>query len=113
MKGTDRYQVEGVTCMCGGDRLTVVNMSVGGLFLASDGMPPPTGQDLPLEVLLPGRAQGLTVTARVSWINERENPRLPRLPPGFGVKIVRVGFREKMELLHFLREMDPVSLRRR
>ena len=112
MKGSDRYTVDGVTCLFGGRRLDVVNMSVGGLYVSLDDHPPPLGQVVALDVFLPGRPQGLPVTGRVSWINEREQPRLPRLPPGFGVKIQRVGFKEKMELLHFLRDMNPVALRR-
>jgi hypothetical protein len=113
MKGTDRYVVEGVSCGVGGERLRVVNMSVGGLFVATNGPVPPLGQSMVIEVYLPGRERGLSVTACISWINEKVNPRLPRLPAGFGVKIQRVGFKEKMELLHFLRDMDPVALRKR
>jgi Tfp pilus assembly protein PilZ len=113
MKGTDRYIVEGVSVQVGGERLRVVNMSVGGLFVATEGPVPPLGHSMAIDVFLPGRERGLSVTAAVTWVNEKVNPRLPRLPPGFGVKIQRVGFKEKMELLHYLRDMDPVALRKR
>lgn len=109
MKGTDRYRVEGVVCRLSERPLPVVNLSVGGLFVASE-TPPPVGQSVTFDVSLPGRTVALV--GQIAWINERVNPRVKALPPGFGIKIVRIAFPDKMALLAFLRETDPSALRK-
>ncbi len=111
MKGTDRYRVNGVSCRLGERQLEVVNVSVGGLFVAC-GEPPLPGAALDLEMSLPGR-RPLRASGIVTWLNEREAPRVRALPAGFGVKITRIGFSEKMALLSFLKDADPHLQRRR
>jgi Tfp pilus assembly protein PilZ len=110
MKGNDRYRVDNVSCRLGDRRYEIVNLSVGGLFVACE-EPPPAGQSVSLEVRLP-RHEDLTIVGLVSWVNEREKPRVEVLPPGFGIKIVRIAFADKMALLAFLREVDPSALRK-
>jgi len=109
MNGTDRYRVRGVSCRLGDHRVDIVNISVGGMFVACDA-PLTKGQGVSLELSLPHRA--LSIVGQVSWTNERNMPKVKDLPPGFGVKIVRMDFVDKMALLGFLREVDPSALRR-
>lgn len=110
VKGVDRYRTQGVSCRIGDRSLMVVNLSVGGLFVASN-EPLPRGQGVALELLLPERGV-VRLVGLVAWVNERENPRVKDLPPGFGIKIVRIGFGEKMALLAHLRNTHPGALRR-
>jgi Tfp pilus assembly protein PilZ len=102
MKGNDRYQIPGLTCTIDGNALPVVNLSVGGFFVESS------------EPLLLGRTvtavlgvrdgMAFEVTAKVAWINCTVRPRVPHLPPGFGLKIQRMRFRDRMEVLRVLGE---------
>lgn len=110
MKGVDRYRVRGVSCRVGDRRFEVVNLSVGGFFVATD-EPLPKGESVRIELSFP-RCEDVPVLGQVAWINERAAPQVKALPSGFGVKIVRISFVEKMALLAFLREVNPAALRR-
>ncbi|HET7290900.1 MAG TPA: PilZ domain-containing protein [Vicinamibacteria bacterium] len=111
MKGTDRYHVDGVLCRLDDRALRVVNMSVGGFFVEC-AEPLPRGTSARFELRLPdGRA--LSMTGLVTWINEPSAPRKAYLPPGFGVKIQRIAFPDKMTLLALLRESPPEAMRQR
>lgn len=110
MKGTDRYRVDGVSCRVDERLLKVVNLSVGGFFVETE-EPLPLGVSLNLELALPRRPP-VRMVGLVAWINHRDKPRNKHLPPGFGIKILRISFAEKMALLAALREADPSALRR-
>jgi Tfp pilus assembly protein PilZ len=100
MKGNDRYQIPGLTCTIDRRTLPVVNLSVGGVFVEST-EPLPLGQTV---TALLGVRDGVAfeVTAKVVWINEEVRPRVAHLPPGFGLKIQRMRFRDRMEILRVL-----------
>jgi hypothetical protein len=113
MKGTDRYRVQGVFCRLDGardDTFDVVNLSVGGLFVACVGAPS-RGTPLKLELSLPGGGR-IRIVGSVAWVNDPERMRSPELPAGFGIRISRISFADKMALLKFLRDVDPARLRR-
>lgn len=110
MKGSDRYHVGGVTCRLGDRQFEVVNLSVGGFFVSSDD-PPVPGLSATFELVLP-RRPSVKLVGRITWINQSNAPRRRDLPAGFGVKIERIAFPDKMGLLALLRESDPSALRR-
>lgn len=101
MKASERYLVEDVSCELNGKQMAVANLSVGGLFVASDD-PPIQGQVVALEIRLQGR-EPFVVHGQVSWINAPDQPKAPGLPQGFGVKITRVAFPDKLAILDFLK----------
>ena len=103
MKATDRYIVAGVTCAYDGVELPVANLSVGGFFAVSDRRPP-MDQVLSVELRLgPGRS--FPVLGKVTWWNDREAGPNLELPPGFGVKIMRVAFPDKLAILDVLKRL--------
>ena len=105
MKSTDRFLVEGVTCVVHGRPVPVVNISVGGLVAATSS-PPPLGELLELEVTLKDRPP-FRVLGKVIWINEAQKPRAPRLPRGFGFKITRIALPDKLAIVDFLKRSAP------
>jgi len=105
LKSTDRFLVEGVTCVVHGRAVPVVNISVGGLFAATSG-PPPLGELLDLEVTIKGRPP-FRVMGKVIWINEAQKPRAPGLPRGFGFKITRIALPDKFAIVDFLKRSAP------
>ena len=98
----DRYQIPGLTCTIDGEARPVVNLSVGGLFVES-GEPLLLGQSV-TALLRVGEGVAFEVTAKVIWINDKARPRVGHLPPGFGMKILRMRFRDRMEILRVLGE---------
>jgi len=111
MKGSDRYYIEGVSCRYDGKPLPVANLSVSGLFAATD-RPPGPGEVVSLEVLLAGK-RPFAVLGTVAWINRNGSKRAGHLPPGFGVKITRIAFADKLAILHVLQHCDPRKQRPR
>lgn len=109
MKGSDRFLVGGVNCVLEGRSLPVANLSVGGLFVATD-LPLQVGQLIEMEVALQGR-EPFRVLARVSWYNDPEAPKAPDLPPGFGVQIMRIGLADKLAIVDLLKRTPPAALR--
>ena len=103
MKGTDRYFVDGVTCRLQGQAMPVANMSVSGLFAATDHTLP-TGQVVELELQIGERAP-FNVLARVTWVNDPAAPRAPQLPQGFGVQITRIALPDKLAIVDLLKRM--------
>jgi hypothetical protein len=103
MKGSDRYFVNGVVCRLEGRDLRVANMSVSGLFAASE-QPLPVGQVVELELQL-GERPPFTALARVTWINDPAAPRAPDLPQGFGVQITRIALPDKLAIVELLKRM--------
>lgn len=109
MKGTDRFIVEGVVCTLHGNPLPVANLSVGGLFAATES-PPARGELLELDLALKGRPP-FRVTGKVMWINEPKAPRARDLPRGFGFKIQRIALPDKIALVDFLKRASPKTLK--
>lgn len=112
MKSTDRFEVSGAWCHIGQTRVPISNLSVGGFFVA--GVPPPLpGQELQFQLELPGRAP-FAVQGRVSWVNDPRQRQASRLPAGFGVKITRIQFPDKLALIDAIKRAGlPASLRER
>jgi PilZ domain-containing protein len=111
MKGSDRYRLAGVSCRVGEHVWRVVNLSVGGFFVEAR-EPLPRGQTAHFELALPG-GRSVAMTGLVTWVNEPSAPIKPETPAGFGVKIHRIAFPDKMTLLTVLREATPASMRAR
>lgn len=111
MKGSDRYYIDGITCRYDGQPMPVANLSVSGLFAATERLPRP-GDVVTLDVLLRGK-EPFSVMGRVAWINGTESKVAEYLPTGFGVKITRIAFADKLAILHVLQESDPRNQRAR
>jgi Tfp pilus assembly protein PilZ len=101
VKPSERYFVDGVTCRLRGDGMPVANLSVGGLFAATE-RPPLLGQVVKLELEL-GERQTYEVVGTVTWINEREAPKAPALPQGFGVRLTQIGLPAKLAIVNVLK----------
>ena len=102
MKASDRYFVNGVTCIMGDHEMRVANLSVGGLFAATDDDPPMEGQFVSLQLRL-GPRPPFTVQGKVTWINQPSNPKAHDLPKGFGIKITKIEFPDKLAILDMLK----------
>ena len=87
-------------CMLDGEGLRIKNLSLGGFFVATD-RPLILGQIVALRVLVAERE--IPVVGKVAWVNERDAPRQPALPPGFGVAITRIDLSDKLALVEILR----------
>jgi len=101
VKATDRFFLDGVTCLMDGRRMPVSNLSLGGFFAAT-AQPPMKGQVLALGLDLPG-APPIRVTARVTWINDVGGSGPNALPEGFGVKITEIDLAGKLALVGLLK----------
>ena len=104
MKGSDRYFIDGVLCRFDGEPLQVTNLSVGGFFAACD-RPPAKGQVVALELVLQGH-DPFPVLGTVTWTNNGNKPK-GNFPRGFGVKITRIAFLDKLAILNVLKQTDP------
>jgi hypothetical protein len=107
MRSNERVNVDGARARTWNTDCPIINASSAGLFLAS-GSPPPIGQTLTLDLALEN-AGPISVTARVIWINDSVHPGAQHLPPGFGVRIQRMGLAEKLALIRFLRVQRPAT----
>jgi hypothetical protein len=105
VKASDRYAVEGVTCRLEGRVLPVTNLSVSGLFVASD-RPPLSGQAVSLELVFDGKPT-FSIVGTVTWVNTAIDPKAPELPPGFGVRIASIPLPAKLAILDALRRARP------
>jgi Tfp pilus assembly protein PilZ len=110
MKASDRYFVKDVTCSLNGNAMPVANLSVGGLFAGTD-QPPMMGQVVELELTLLGHPP-FRLFAQVTWINDPVKPKAPDLPLGFGVKITRIAFPDKLAILNLLKRARLPNPRR-
>jgi hypothetical protein len=111
VKSGDRFFVQGVICEYDGQRLPVANVSVGGLFVATE-MQLLVGQVLELQLALQGR-EPFRVLARVSWFNDPASPKAPDLPQGFGIQITRIGLADKLAIVDVLKRTPPAAMRER
>jgi hypothetical protein len=53
------------------------------------------------------------VVARVTWVNVPPEMQANELPPGFGVKIMKIALGDKVALLDFLKRADARGVARR
>jgi Tfp pilus assembly protein PilZ len=97
----ERLFVDGVTARLEGDGLRVANLSLGGLFAATD-RPPLLGQVVKLELDVDDRGP-YEVLGRVTWVNEGHAPKAPDLPKGFGVRITQIGLPAKLAIVNALK----------
>lgn len=104
MKSRDRIALDSARCVLDGEPLAVANLSLGGFFVASE-RPLIAGQIVSLWLLVGGRE--IPLFGKVAWVNEREAPRHPSLPPGFGVSITRIELADKVALVEILRRASP------
>lgn len=102
MKAAERYFIDGVSCVLSGRVMPVANLSVGGLFAATGDEPPMLGQLVALELSLKGRAS-FPLLGKVTWINDPARPKAPDLPQGFGIKITKIAFPDKLAILDLLK----------
>ena len=100
MRSKDRITLEDARCLLDGESLDVANLSLGGFFVAS-GKPLIVGQVVALRLQVAGR--DIPLFGKVAWVNERDAPRQPSLPPGFGVSITRIELPDKVALVEILR----------
>jgi Tfp pilus assembly protein PilZ len=114
MKATDRHFVEEVSCVLEGahEVMRVANLSVGGLFAATQS-PPAVGEAVTIELRLP--KHNCWLVGQVTWINEPNNPINPTLPEGFGMMFARVPPGDQAVIRGILRQseimMSPSSAR--
>ena len=101
MKASDRFFVDGITCVLDAQRMPVANLSLGGFFAATRN-PPMKGQVLALDLALPGHPP-IRVVGSVTWINDPQKPRARDLPEGFGVKITEIGLAGKLAIVGLLK----------
>jgi len=104
MKASDRFFVDGVRCRVLGSELPVANLSVGGFYVACE-QTPILGQIVDLEMTL-GERPPFKASGRVTWVNN--DPQLPQaseLPRGFGIKIIRIDFQDKLAIVDFLKRI--------
>ena len=109
MKASDRYAVSHVTCELSGQTLSVLNLSVGGFFIATD-RPPVLAQLVELSMRLPDR-EPFKVVGKVSWVNRDERGTPGELPGGSGIKITRIDFPNKLAIVDYLKRSQSVTPR--
>jgi Tfp pilus assembly protein PilZ len=100
MRSKDRIALEDARCLLDGESLEVANLSLGGFFVATE-KPLISGQVLALRLQVAGR--DIALFGKVAWVNEKDAPRRPGLPPGFGVAITRIELPDKVALVEILR----------
>jgi hypothetical protein len=109
MKAADRFFVDGVSCVFDGQQLSVANLSMGGLFAATD-RPPALGQVVRLDLTL-GKRAPFPVVGRVTWVNDPADSRAPGMPRGFGIKITEIAFPDKLAIVHLLKRSPARTAR--
>lgn len=100
MRSKDRIALDDARCVLDGESLAVANLSLGGFFVATD-KPLIAGQVVALRLQVAGR--DIPLFGKVAWVNEKDAPRQPGLPAGFGVAITRIELPDKVALVEILR----------
>ena len=85
-----------------------VDLSTGGLYVKTDS-PLPLDENLTLRFTLPDQKGMVTCKARVAWVNPKQNPRKPELPPGMGIQFVELSLEDMKSIRRFLEhnELEP------
>lgn len=85
-----------------------VDLSSGGLYVKTD-FPLTAGESLTLRFTLPDQKGMVSCKARVAWVNQKEKPRKPDLPPGMGIQFVELSLEDMKSIRRFLEhnELEP------
>jgi len=85
-----------------------LDLSTGGLYLKTES-PLPVDESLTLRFTLPDQKGMVTCKARVAWVNPKQNPRKPDLPPGMGIQFVELSLDDMKMIRRFLEhnELEP------
>lgn len=85
-----------------------VDLSTGGVYVKTD-FPLPVDEALTLRFTLPEQQRMVSCKARVAWVNARENPRKPLLPPGMGIQFLDMSLEDVKAIRRFLEhnELEP------
>lgn len=85
-----------------------VDLSAGGLYVKTD-FPLPVDESLTLRFTLPDQQRMVSCQARVAWVNPKDNPRKPGLPPGMGIQFVELSLEDMKSIRRFLEhnELEP------
>lgn len=82
-----------------------VDLSAGGLYVKTD-FHLPVDESLTLRFTLPDQKRMVSCKARVAWVNPKENPRKPQLPPGMGIQFVELSLDDVKAIRRFLEHND-------
>jgi uncharacterized protein (TIGR02266 family) len=87
-----------------------VDMSSGGLFLKTE-TPFSVDDSLVLSFTLPDVNKIVTCRAKVAWVNFKDEPRKPELPPGIGLRFVDPSpeYLESIQSLLKHNGVEPIS----
>ncbi len=107
MRSTDRYVLEGIRANLNGHKVTVADVSVGGLFLATR-RPPLPGTALVIELAIEGHPP-FEIGGSVVWVNASPGLRAQRLPEGFGFQIRKIALIDKLALVNRLRLAEAIG----
>lgn len=111
MKSSDRFsshEIRAVCCCCG-RKLDVINVSLGGLFVASE-IRPRVGESMTIELRI-GTQAPFRIQGQVAWVNEGKTLPAPELPLGYGVRIHEIDMVAKLALLNYLRHVGDNQVR--
>jgi Tfp pilus assembly protein PilZ len=87
--------------------MSVVDVSVGGLFVATQ-CPPFPGTALVLKLVIHGLPP-FEIGGSVVWVNASPSRRAERLPEGFGFQIRKIALIDKLALVNRLRLAETVG----
>mgnify|MGYP000141284203 FL=1 len=82
-----------------------VDLSAGGLYVRTD-FPLDVDESLTLRLTLPGQQGMVSCKARVAWVNTKDHPRKPELPPGMGIQFVELALEDMKAIRRFLEHND-------
>ena len=85
-----------------------VDLSTGGLYVKTE-FPLRVDESLTLRFTLPEQKRMVSCKARVAWVNPKENPRKPQMPPGMGIQFVELSLEDVKSIRRFLEhnELEP------
>jgi hypothetical protein len=109
MKASDRYQAQGVRATCHGAEVEVLDVSLGGFFVASE-MPPRYGSGVEFELSLGGHPP-FRVWGTVAWVVSSDDAVAAGRRKGYGVRIQGIGMADKLALVDFLRRGGGAPVR--
>ncbi len=87
-----------------------VDVSSGGLFLSTE-IPFSVDEKLVLSFTLPDVDKVVTCKAKVAWVNLKDEPRKPELPPGIGLQFVDPSAEYMQSIQSLLKHngVEPIS----
>lgn len=83
-----------------------VDLSTGGLYLKTD-FPLPVDENLTIRFTLPDHKGMVSCKARVAWVNAKDKPRKPSLPPGMGIQFVDLPLEDMKAIRRFMEYNQP------